>query len=98
MLKKYKDPYAVELKGERSLVTASPSSIQKFMKNTSPIELMKLHDKIIRIENAVAGLSEGGIGLAKSQFIMFSLLKNGSLLKMILCLQQIIIQDIFQAQ
>ncbi|MCU5596169.1 putative mucin/carbohydrate-binding domain-containing protein [Bacillus wiedmannii] len=66
MLKKYKDPYAVELKGERSLVTASPSSIQKFMKNTSPIELMKLHDKIIRIENAVAGLSEGGIGLAKS--------------------------------
>ncbi|PEK04246.1 putative mucin/carbohydrate-binding domain-containing protein [Bacillus wiedmannii] len=66
MLKKYKDPYAVELKGERSLVTASPSSIQKFMKNTSPIELMKLHDKIIRIENAVAGLSEDGIGLAKS--------------------------------
>ncbi|PEP22922.1 putative mucin/carbohydrate-binding domain-containing protein [Bacillus wiedmannii] len=66
MLKKYKGPYAVELKGERSLVTASPSSIQKFMKNTSPIELMKLHDKIIRIENAVAGLSEDGIGLAKS--------------------------------
>ncbi|PHG81137.1 putative mucin/carbohydrate-binding domain-containing protein [Bacillus wiedmannii] len=66
MLKKYKYPYAVELKGERSLVTASPSSIQKFMKNTSPIELMKLHDKIIRIENAVAGLSEDGIGLAKS--------------------------------
>ncbi|SCC66394.1 putative mucin/carbohydrate-binding domain-containing protein [Bacillus wiedmannii] len=66
MLKKYKDPYAVELKGERSLVTASPSSIQKFMKNTNPIELMKLHDKIIRLENAVAGLSEDGIGVAKS--------------------------------
>ncbi|WP_270340986.1 putative mucin/carbohydrate-binding domain-containing protein [Bacillus mobilis] len=66
MLKKYKDPYAVELKGERSLITASPSSIQKFMKNTNPIELMKLHDKIIRIENAVAGLSEDGVGVAKS--------------------------------
>ncbi|WP_156573350.1 putative mucin/carbohydrate-binding domain-containing protein [Bacillus luti] len=66
MLKKYKNPYAVELKGERSLITASPSSIQKFMKNTNPTELMKLHDKIIRIENAVAGLSEDGIGLAKS--------------------------------
>ncbi|HDR4421263.1 TPA: wall-associated protein [Bacillus cereus] len=66
MLKKYKDPYAVELKGERSLITASPSSIQEFMKNTNPIELMKLHDKIIRIENAVAGLSEDGVGVAKS--------------------------------
>ncbi|PFB79632.1 wall-associated protein [Bacillus anthracis] len=66
MLKKYKDPYAVELKGERSLITASPSSIQKFMKNTNPLELMKLHDKIIRIENAVAGLSEDGVGVAKS--------------------------------
>ncbi|KAA0747619.1 peptidase M60 [Bacillus sp. AY3-1] len=66
MLKKYKDPYAVELKGERSLVTASPSSIQKFMKNTNPIELMKLHDKIIRLENAVAGLSEDGVGVTKS--------------------------------
>ncbi|MDE7549259.1 putative mucin/carbohydrate-binding domain-containing protein [Bacillus tropicus] len=66
MLKKYKDPYAVELKGERSLITASPSSIQKFMQNTNPLELMKLHDKIIRIENAVAGLSEDGVGVAKS--------------------------------
>ncbi|OJD67088.1 wall-associated protein [Bacillus sp. N35-10-4] len=66
MLKKYKDPYAVELKGERSLITASPSSIQKFMQNTNPLELMKLHDKIIRIENAVAGLSEDGVGVVKS--------------------------------
>ncbi|PFB60146.1 peptidase M60 [Bacillus anthracis] len=66
MLKKYKGPYAVELKGERSLITASPSSIQKFMQNTNPLELMKLHDKIIRIENAVAGLSEDGVGVAKS--------------------------------
>lgn len=66
MLKKYKNPYAVELKGERSLITASLSSIQQFMKNTNPVELMKLHDKIIRIENAVAGLYEDGAGVTKS--------------------------------
>ncbi|WP_234881298.1 M60 family metallopeptidase [Bacillus mycoides] len=66
MLKKYKDPYAVELKGERSLVTTTYDSVQEYMKNTDPTELMKLHDKIIRLENAVAGLSEDGVGVAKS--------------------------------
>ncbi|MGF9990081.1 putative mucin/carbohydrate-binding domain-containing protein [Bacillus mycoides] len=66
MLKKYKDPYAVELKGERSLVTTTYDSVQKYTKNTDPTELMKLHDKIIRLENAVAGLSEDGVGVAKS--------------------------------
>ncbi|MEC5238196.1 putative mucin/carbohydrate-binding domain-containing protein [Bacillus mycoides] len=66
MLKKYKDPYAVELKGERSLITTTYDSMQKYMKNTDPTELMKLHDKIIRLENAVAGLSEDGVGVAKS--------------------------------
>ncbi|MGG1147956.1 putative mucin/carbohydrate-binding domain-containing protein [Bacillus wiedmannii] len=66
MLKKYKDPYAVELKGERSLITASYNAVQDHMKGTDPTKLMKLHDKIIRLENAVAGLSEDGIGVAKS--------------------------------
>ncbi|MEZ2651074.1 putative mucin/carbohydrate-binding domain-containing protein [Bacillus wiedmannii] len=66
MLKKYKDPYAVELKGERSLITTTYDSVQKYMKNTDPTDLMKLHDKIIRLENAVAGLSEDGVGIAKS--------------------------------
>ncbi|MGG0299303.1 putative mucin/carbohydrate-binding domain-containing protein [Bacillus albus] len=66
MLKKYKNPYAVELKGERSLITTTYDSVQKYMKNTAPTDLMKLHDKIIRLENAVAGLSEDGIGVAKS--------------------------------
>ncbi|QWG61144.1 putative mucin/carbohydrate-binding domain-containing protein [Bacillus mycoides] len=66
MLKKYKDPYAVELKGERSLITTTYDSVQEYMKNTDPTELMKLHDKIIRLENAVAGLSEDGVGVAKS--------------------------------
>ncbi|MEE6184560.1 putative mucin/carbohydrate-binding domain-containing protein [Bacillus pretiosus] len=66
MLKKYKDPYAVELKGERSLITASYNAVQDHMNDTDPTKLMKLHDKIIRLENAVAGLSEDGIGVAKS--------------------------------
>ncbi|SIR75549.1 Putative mucin or carbohydrate-binding module [Bacillus cereus] len=66
MLKKYKDPYAVELKGERSLITTTYDSVQKYMKNTDPTDLMKLHDKIIRLENAVAGLSEDGVGVTKS--------------------------------
>ncbi|QUW26247.1 M60 family metallopeptidase [Bacillus cereus] len=66
MLKKYKDPYAVELKGERSLVTASYDAVKNHMGNTDPVELMKLHDKIIRMENALAGLSEDGIGVSKS--------------------------------
>ncbi|MGH0595107.1 putative mucin/carbohydrate-binding domain-containing protein [Bacillus pretiosus] len=66
MLKKYKDPYAVELKGERSLITTTYDSVEKYMKNTDPTDLMKLHDKIIRLENAVAGLSEDGVGVAKS--------------------------------
>ncbi|KAB2441832.1 putative mucin/carbohydrate-binding domain-containing protein [Bacillus luti] len=66
MLKKYKDPYAVELKGERSLITTTYNSVQKYMKNTDPTDLMKLHDKIIRLENAVAGLYEDGAGVAKS--------------------------------
>ncbi|KAB2451136.1 peptidase M60 [Bacillus sp. CH126_4D] len=66
MLKKYKDSYAVELKGERSLITTTYDSVQKYMKNTDPTDLMKLHDKIIRLENAVAGLSENSVGVAKS--------------------------------
>ncbi|ADK07625.1 TPA: putative mucin/carbohydrate-binding domain-containing protein [Bacillus anthracis] len=66
MLKKYKDPYAIELKGERSLITTTYDSVQKYMKNTDPTDLMKLHDKIIRLENAVAGLYEDGVGTAKS--------------------------------
>ncbi|PEW50257.1 peptidase M60 [Bacillus thuringiensis] len=66
MLEKYKDPYAVELKGERSLVTASYDAVKNYMGDTDPVELMKLHDKIIRMENSVAGLSEDGMGVAKS--------------------------------
>ena len=34
------------------------------MKKTDPTELMKKHDEAIRIENALSGLSEDGIGVA----------------------------------
>ncbi|WP_263702740.1 M60 family metallopeptidase [Bacillus thuringiensis] len=64
MLEKYKNPYAIELKGDRSLITTSYEKVEKNMKETDPTELMKKHDEAIRIENALSGLSEDGIGVA----------------------------------
>ncbi|HHT7173480.1 TPA: putative mucin/carbohydrate-binding domain-containing protein [Bacillus cereus] len=66
MLEKYKNPYAIELKGDRSLITTSYEKVEKNMKKTDPTELMKKHDEAIRIENALSGLSEDGIGVANS--------------------------------
>ncbi|WP_368906620.1 M60 family metallopeptidase, partial [Bacillus wiedmannii] len=66
MLEKYKDPYAVELKGERSLITASYDKVKKNMEKTDPTDLMKAHDEAIRIENNLSGLSEDGSGMAKA--------------------------------
>ncbi|WP_144596809.1 putative mucin/carbohydrate-binding domain-containing protein [Bacillus cereus] len=72
MLEKYKNPYAVELKGERSLITAGYDKVQNYMEkkepneSINPIELMKAHDEAIRIEGALSGLSENGAGVAKS--------------------------------
>ncbi|ADY24262.1 putative mucin/carbohydrate-binding domain-containing protein [Bacillus paranthracis] len=66
MLEKYKNPYAIELKGDRSLITTSYEKVEKNMKKTDPIELMKKHDEAIRIENTLSGLSEGGAGVAKA--------------------------------
>ncbi|MGE6591822.1 M60 family metallopeptidase [Bacillus mycoides] len=66
MLKQYKNPYAVELKGERSLITASYDKVNNYMGKTDPTDLMKAHDEAIRIENALSGLSEDGVGMAKS--------------------------------
>ncbi len=64
MLAKYKKPYAIELKGDRSLITTSYEKVEKNMKKTDPTELMKKHDEAIRIENALSGLSEDGSGVA----------------------------------
>ncbi|MED2036857.1 putative mucin/carbohydrate-binding domain-containing protein [Bacillus wiedmannii] len=64
MLEKYKDPYAIELKGNRSLITASYEKVEKNMKNTDPIELMKKHDEALGIENKMSGLLDEGTGVA----------------------------------
>ena len=66
MLKKYENPYAVELRGERSLITSSSDAVQDYMENTDPTELLKLHDQIIRIENEMSGLSEESVGVAEA--------------------------------
>jgi hypothetical protein len=64
MLAKYKDPYAVELKGEKSLITATSSSVEKHMSKTDPTELLKKHDESIRIQHKLSGLSLDGVGVA----------------------------------
>ncbi|ENQ3078635.1 LPXTG cell wall anchor domain-containing protein [Bacillus cereus] len=60
MLGTYPNAHAVELKGERSLITASPERVKKYLigSNTDPVELLKKIDESIRIEDHVAGLSE----------------------------------------
>lgn len=65
MLKKYKDFYVVELKGERSLIIIIYDFVQKYMKNMDLIDLMKLYDKIICLENVVVGLFEDSVGVVK---------------------------------
>ncbi|MDD8003554.1 putative mucin/carbohydrate-binding domain-containing protein [Bacillus cereus] len=64
MLEKYKDPYAIELKGERSLITTSHEKVKQHMENTNPIELMKKHDEAIRIESKISGLLDEAMGSA----------------------------------
>ncbi|GGE71559.1 M60 family metallopeptidase [Priestia taiwanensis] len=64
MLATYKDPYAVELKGEKSLITSTFASVEKHMKNTNPIELLKKHDESIRIQHALSGMSADAVGVA----------------------------------
>ncbi|MED0988097.1 M60 family metallopeptidase [Bacillus paramycoides] len=60
MLDTYPNAHAVELKGERSLITASPERVKKYLlgSNTDPVELLKKIDEAIRIEDQVASLSE----------------------------------------
>ena len=60
MLDAYPNAHAVELKGERSLITASPARVKKYLidSNTDPVELLKKIDESIRIEDRVSGLSE----------------------------------------
>lgn len=60
MLDKYPNAHAVELKGERVLITASPARVKKYLigSNTDPVQLLKKLDESIRIQDRVSGLSE----------------------------------------
>ncbi|HGA1021792.1 TPA: M60 family metallopeptidase [Bacillus cereus] len=60
MLDQYPNAYAVELKGERVLITASPARVKKYLlgSNTDPVQLLKKMDEATRIQDKVAGLSE----------------------------------------
>ncbi|MEC2256659.1 M60 family metallopeptidase, partial [Bacillus cereus] len=60
MLDQYPNAHAVELKGERVLITASPARVKKYLlgSNTDPVQLLKKMDKATRIQDKVAGLSE----------------------------------------
>ncbi|MGA5673849.1 M60 family metallopeptidase [Bacillus bombysepticus] len=60
MLDRYPNAHAVELKGERVLITASPARVKKYLlgSNTDPVQLLKKMDEATRIQDKVAGLSE----------------------------------------
>ncbi|HDR4724795.1 M60 family metallopeptidase [Bacillus cereus group sp. Sample62] len=60
MLDQYPNAHAVELKGERVLITASPARVKKYLlgSNTDPVQLLKKIDEANRIQDKVAGLSE----------------------------------------
>ncbi|MFJ9304172.1 M60 family metallopeptidase [Bacillus toyonensis] len=60
MLDQYPNAHAVELKGERVLITASPARVKKYLlgSNTDPVQLLKKLDEATRIQDKVAGLSE----------------------------------------
>lgn len=60
MLEQYPGAPTVELKGERSLVTASPERVKQYLigSNTDPTELLKKIDEVVRIEDRVSGITE----------------------------------------
>ncbi|HDR7805865.1 TPA: hypothetical protein QCY07_003868 [Bacillus cereus] len=60
MLDQYPNAHAVELKGERVLITASPARVKKYLlgSNTDPVQLLKKMDEATRIQDKVAALSE----------------------------------------
>ncbi|MCC2542731.1 MULTISPECIES: M60 family metallopeptidase [Bacillus cereus group] len=60
MLDQYPNAHAVELKGERVLITASPARVKKYLigSNTDPAQLLKKMDEATRIQDKISGLSE----------------------------------------
>ena len=63
MLAENPDPYAIEMKGENSLLTMHPETVAEHLKQEDPAELLKKHDEIINIEHKISGLSKDGAGV-----------------------------------
>ncbi|PFF89221.1 peptidase M60 [Bacillus cereus] len=66
MLAEDPNPYAIEMKGENSLLTMHPETVKEHLKQEDPTELLKKHDEIINIENKMSGLSKDGVGVANT--------------------------------
>ncbi|WP_157418445.1 putative mucin/carbohydrate-binding domain-containing protein [Bacillus cereus] len=64
MLAENPDPYAIEMKGENSLLTMHPETVAEHLKQEDPAALLKKHDGIINIEHKISGLSKDGAGVA----------------------------------
>ncbi|MBJ9981658.1 peptidase M60 [Bacillus sp. S70] len=64
MLAENPDPYAIEMKGENSLLTMHPETVAEHLKQEDPAALLKKHDEIINIEHKISGLSKAGAGVA----------------------------------
>ena len=64
MLAENPNPYAIEMKGENSLLTMHPETVAEHLKQEDPAELLKKHDEIINIEHKISGLSKDGAGVA----------------------------------
>ncbi|WP_002144978.1 M60 family metallopeptidase [Bacillus cereus] len=62
MLAEDSNPYAIEMKGENSLLTMHPETVKEHLKQEDPTELLKKHDEIINIESRISGLSKDGVG------------------------------------
>ncbi|WP_460505355.1 putative mucin/carbohydrate-binding domain-containing protein [Bacillus sp. MN7755] len=64
MLAENPDPYAIEMKGENSLLTMHPETVAEHLKQEDPAAVLKKHDEIINIEHKISGLSKDGVGVA----------------------------------
>ncbi|MED0875292.1 putative mucin/carbohydrate-binding domain-containing protein [Bacillus mobilis] len=64
MLKESPNPYAIEMKGENSLLTMHPETVAEHLKQEDPAALLKKHDEIINIEHKISGLSKDDAGVA----------------------------------
>ncbi|HFU6610918.1 M60 family metallopeptidase [Bacillus cereus group sp. TH43LC] len=63
MLAEDPNPYAIEMKGENSLLTMHPETVAEHLKEEDPSALLKQHDEIINIEHNISGLSKTASGV-----------------------------------